>query len=465
MVLDIDIKRRAKRVIYSRIIWIVLLNIILIIVPIFSYNFLRSRDSRALRQRSIATNDISRTIRYSVYLDLSPKLLQVLPIAAPHQRIILLESDSLKPVYDTLWMANEPILSYEYHFFLNKLMYRFFGGIKHPTLDSPEIISRMEKYIKSRTKKFSIINYRYLYSIRHFTTDKDYSLIVLTDKSDLMIDSKIGKALLILTTCFSLLLGLVVSIVYYLLLIRPLTRLTKSVEGRRSLPYSRRSDEIGKLSRAFKNSFIELEERNRSFEEFTNDILHEIKNPLTSIRNATELIESDKNRIDIKKLLQKESGRIEKLLYDIKEYNSLKKEESYCLPGKIIEEISEIYFKSEVRIQIDSSNRIKLPEKQFVIILTNLLDNAISFSPEAGSVLVKFYSNYKNEIVEVIDNGPGITNKDQIFNRYYSRREDDNKLHSGLGLTIIKKICDLYDFEIECLDNKPKGTIFRVTLS
>lgn len=484
MGLDTGIMKKIKRFVYSRVLWIIILNAILILIPISGLTIIRSRDYKALNLRSIATRDLSRSIISCVNLSIPPEIIENLPVIAPYQRVLIIDSEKIEPVYDTGWLTNSTIESFEYDLFLTRFIDGRLKEYSSPQLSADEIIKRMNKYLKGGVEKLSIIDYRFLYTIKNFDLDDGtrYSLIVLVDKSDLLKSTKIYKILLLIITFFSLLIGIIVSSVYFILMIKPLHVLTEEVElvkDRKTdlgkiFSMKERVDEIGLLSKAFYLSSRELIQQRESLKIFTNDVLHELKNPLTGIRNGIEILQlnndATRESVELYTLISKESGRIEKLLFDIREYSLSNKEEGfskYCDPAEIIHNILNLYSQAEVRSTIQNNESVKLSEGQFISVLTNLIDNAISFSPGQGSVSLDYYAEGNKSYLSVKDSGPGISpgEKDKIFNRFYSNRgpADSEKLHSGLGLSIVKNILDNNNHSIKCMDNSPCGTIFLIT--
>jgi len=486
MVLDTDIINKIKRVIYSRVLWIIILNAILIIIPISGLTFIRSKDYKALNLRSIATRDLSRSIISSANLNIPLEVIANLPVIAPYQRILIVDSADNTPIYDTGWLTNYVIASFEYDLFLTRAIGRLVKDASFPELSGREIINRMSKYIQRGIDKFSIIDYRFLYSLKNISIEKGshYSLIILTDKSDLIKSSRIYKILLLIISLFSILIGFIVSAVYYKLMIKPLHVLTDEVEHvinyknnpEEIFSMKDRVDEIGLLSNAFYMSSVELINQSESLKIFTSDVLHELKNPLTGIRNGIEILQSHNignlENNEMLSLISKESGRIEKLLFDIREYSLFDTKENpseWCDPGEVINNLLDVYFKAEIKSTIRSNNLIKLSEGQLVSVLTNLIDNAISFSPEAQSISIEYYAEGNTSYLTIKDSGPGIPQeeKDKIYTRFYSNREaaSEETLNSGLGLSIVKNILDNNNHSIECLDNIPEGTIFIITFN
>ena len=169
--------------------------------------------------------------------------------------------------------------------------------------------------------------------------------------------------------------------------------------------------------------------------------------------------------------MAEESGRMEKLLFEIRElsfYENQTINEEFCQPHKIIPEICSLYKHRQIKISIKaaSEHQILLPADKFVRVLKNLLDNAVDFSPMIAAVSVNYQQDKQGGILIVADQGEGISNaeKSKIFDRFYSSRSasEAKNLHSGLGLSIVKNILQTYNYSISCYDNQPTGACFEI---
>jgi hypothetical protein len=100
------------------------------------------------------------------------------------------------------------------------------------------------------------------------------------------------------------------------------------------------------------------------------------------------------------------------------------------------------------------------------MLLTNLLDNAIKYSPTNSPIHIELSQSENKTVLELKDEGEGISAADKkvVFRKFF-RAGDENTRKSkgtGLGLFIIKNIVQLHNAQIEILDNSPKGTIFKI---
>jgi signal transduction histidine kinase len=95
--------------------------------------------------------------------------------------------------------------------------------------------------------------------------------------------------------------------------------------------------------------------------------------------------------------------------------------------------------------------------------LSNLIDNAVKFTPEGGAVRVSVAMEANRPVIRVSDSGPGVepAERDRIFDRFYRAVRDDRIPGSGLGLSIATAIAKLHDFDLRVEDNHP-GAMFEM---
>ena len=237
-----------------------------------------------------------------------------------------------------------------------------------------------------------------------------------------------------------------------------------------------RNDELGLLSKSLDDMTLELQKRISHAENFSTDLVHEIRNPLASLKSASEILNDTKDsnqRLKLINILRHDVQRIERLITDysqiLKDEVALSKEKFKKLDiipiiQLVVEDYNNIYqVKKGIKIScIRDSNKIYLIngiENRIEQIVANLLDNAISFSEENQNIEVKISKNLnKQVVVNVIDEGQGFKEKDttKIFQRFYSNRPDKFGQHSGLGLNIVKNLTELHKASITASNRKDK---------
>jgi two-component system, OmpR family, sensor histidine kinase ChvG len=235
-----------------------------------------------------------------------------------------------------------------------------------------------------------------------------------------------------------------------------------------------RNDELGTLSTSLDDMTNELQKRISHAENFSTDLVHEIRNPLTSLKSASEILHEteDKNqRSKLIDILDHDVQRIERLITDysqmLKDEVALSKEKMKKINLKlvaksVVDDFNSIYeAKRGIKIILSDTKNIEEYningiENRIEQIIANLLDNSISFSDDNKKILVEISMNEKKEVVlKVIDEGKGFkeTNTKKIFNRFYSNRPDNFGKHSGLGLNIVKNLVDLHGATIYASNN------------
>ena len=240
----------------------------------------------------------------------------------------------------------------------------------------------------------------------------------------------------------------------------------------------KRNDEIGALSKSLDDMTNDLYKRINIAENFSTDLVHEIRNPLASLKSASEIIsetEDKDKREKLVKILSHDVERIERLITD---YSQMLKDEVALSTEKmnkidlisivqsVVDDFNNIYIeKRGIKIELITNNskkdfNILGIENRIEQILANLLDNAISFSKDKQKIIVEVEKNQNDQVIlRVIDQGQGFKEKklNKIFDRFYSNRPDKFGEHSGLGLNIVKNLVELHSGIIDASNNTDQG--------
>ena len=230
-----------------------------------------------------------------------------------------------------------------------------------------------------------------------------------------------------------------------------------------------RNDELGLLSNSLDDMTLELQKRITHAENFSTDLVHEIRNPLASLKSASEILHDTNDidqRIKLIDILSHDVQRIERLITDysqiLKDEVALSKEKIKKLDVEpiiksVVDDFNNIYrLKRGIKISYQNDGKknyyINGIENRIEQITANLLDNAISFSKDNSDVIVKVSKLDDNKVaINILDQGQGFKEKDmnKIFKRFYSNRPDKFGQHSGLGLNIVKNLVDLHNATIK----------------
>jgi two-component system sensor histidine kinase ChvG len=237
-----------------------------------------------------------------------------------------------------------------------------------------------------------------------------------------------------------------------------------------------RNDELGLLSKSLDDMTLELQKRISHAENFSTDLVHEIRNPLASLKSASEILNDTKDadeRLKLINILSHDVQRIERLITDysqiLKDEVALSKEKFKKIDlipiiKSVVDDYNNIYqAKRGINISFlnDGSKNYVINgiENRIEQIIANLLDNAISFSDDNNNIDIKISKNLEKQIViNILDEGPGFKERDtsKIFQRFYSNRPDKFGQHSGLGLNIVKNLTDLHNASINALNRTDK---------
>ena len=219
-------------------------------------------------------------------------------------------------------------------------------------------------------------------------------------------------------------------------------------------------------------------------QEFLSNISHELRTPLTSILAFVETLEDgaiddEENNLRFLSVIRRNAERMHHLINDILELSSIESgkitiEQKKSNLSNLIEEVfMNLSNKAEER-QINLINEVPKETTVFADavrleqMLTNLIDNAVKFNREGGSVTVSHSQDAATDTISVTDTGEGISNEhlQRIFERFYrtDRARSREIGGTGLGLAIVKHLARLHGGEISLNSTLGKGSTFSIEL-
>ncbi len=251
-------------------------------------------------------------------------------------------------------------------------------------------------------------------------------------------------------------------------IVAPIRRLAAAADhvrrgraGREAIPtFNERPDEIGELAESLAAMTKALYDRINSTERFAADVAHELKNPLTSLKSAVDMLQRTHDpeaRVRMAELVRNDVKRIDRLITDISDASRLDAELSRANIepvdiSRMLETSVEIYNGMElprgVRVAFHrepgENAVVQGIDERLGQVFRNLIDNAISFSPDGGVVDVSVRRLGPLVRASVEDQGRGIPTADleRIFDRFFSSRPGESEFgkNSGLGLAIARQI-------------------------
>jgi two-component system sensor histidine kinase CreC len=263
------------------------------------------------------------------------------------------------------------------------------------------------------------------------------------------------------------------------LVTHPVQRLTEYAravrDGRPMPPPALGRSEIGEMGRAFEEMREALEGK-KYVEQYVHTLTHELKSPISSVRGAAELLQEDmppERRAGFLANIRSETDRMQSLVDRMLDLSGLESRRGLLEIERV--EVTSLAEEARIRLgaalarkdlrwEAEVAPGLAVPGERFLLqqALLNLVENAISFSPRGGAILLRAAradGPKPTARIEVLDEGPGLPDYagDRVFEKFYSlQRPDTGRKSSGLGLTIVQEITRLHQGAIR-LENRPEG--------
>ncbi len=364
---------------------------------------------------------------------------------------------------------------------------------------SSKIILKLKNYSNSSQfgKPYTFIEESYdhflLITIRNvITNNKNVGyLAIIENANDVKAAINERKNFIIRTAIVVGIVILIFSFVlnrYFLKPIRNLVTYTKIIKDKSKEKSNienikNRNDELGILSKSLDEMTNELNKRIATAENYSTDLLHEIRNPLTSLKSASEIISETENKDQRNKLVGIISHDVERIERLITDYSQMLKDEAAISSEKmikvdlknivksVVDDFNSIYESKRsigIKLKTNGAKEYKILgiESRIEQIIANLLENSISFSKDNQEITVEISKKEDGRLsLVVLDEGIGFSEKDtnKIFDRFYSNRPEKFGEHSGLGLNIVKNLVELHNADIKATNNKNKGAKVEIT--
>ncbi len=295
--------------------------------------------------------------------------------------------------------------------------------------------------------------------------------------------------------------GLVLAtgLVFSIWITTPLEKLTAYARAVRdgrpaTLPTRLAGREVGDLRRAFDEMRAALEGK-AYVERYTQTLAHEIKAPLAAIRGAAELLAEDSampapQRARFLQNLRGESARIQTIVEKLLQLAALENRRALADPAPV--ELRALLRESlaaaepvararRVALTLDAPAAVTITGERFLLTqaVSNLLQNALEFTPPEGAVTVRLHAatatgaadgDAERAVIIIDDTGPGIPDyaRERLFERFYSLpRPDTGAKSTGLGLSFVREIAHLHggDITLGPRPEAPTGTRATLTLA
>ncbi len=265
--------------------------------------------------------------------------------------------------------------------------------------------------------------------------------------------------------------------------LRPLDAVARAVTTRNAvaldpLPENRVPAEVVPLVRALNDLLVRLERALEAQREFIADAAHELRTPLTALTLQVQLAERADDAVSRADAFAELKGGLQRATHSVQQLLTLARQEpgggerplaAVDLAELVAQVIADHLLLAEAR-QIDLGATpstgecvVKGEHDALRILVSNLVSNALSYTPPGGTVDLATGQDEGGPFIQVCDSGPGIPLEDRkrVFDRFY-RRGQANGPGSGLGLAIVKTIADRHQARVVLDDSRLGGLRARV---
>jgi two-component system sensor histidine kinase CreC len=274
--------------------------------------------------------------------------------------------------------------------------------------------------------------------------------------------------------------------VVFLWLFRPIGKITEYARAiergeRPPKPKIGIGREVNTLAHAL-DSMRDVLEGRRYAERYIQTLTHEMKSPLAAIRGAAELLDEEMPIEDRKRFLENiraETARSERLINRLLELSAIEGRASLEAPEELdfqaivtraIDQARPLAEVAGVSLHYEAAGSpVALLGDSFILraAVTNLLENAIDFSPPDGTVGIMVKYSGERVVLTIRDQGPGVPEyaREKVFDRFFSLRHHASKRKgTGLGLTLVKETAELHGGSITLEAGEGGGTLASLVL-
>jgi signal transduction histidine kinase len=348
-------------------------------------------------------------------------------------------------------------------------------------------------FFKSIYAKFTLIFLGIWWLLNSMTFGIIINVMSNSDLSKIAIDQYMPftefhriKTIIGFTFFASAIVGTIIILLVVRSVVKPIKRLSKAskevAKGNFDIEVDVKSkDEIGQLTADFNLMTKELKNIETLRKDFISNVSHEFKTPITSIKGFAKLIRdgklSSEQLYEYSDLIYTEGERLSLLSSNMLRLSELENK-AIQEPPKIFSLDEQIrktillleaqWLKKEIEFDIELDEVSIIGDAHLLQeVWLNLIQNAIKFSNQGGTIKVLLCKNAGKVKVEICDNGIGITEEDKkhIFERFFKSDKSRSKDGNGLGLVIVKNIVELFKGKVYFKSELGKGTTFFVELN
>jgi heavy metal sensor kinase len=248
------------------------------------------------------------------------------------------------------------------------------------------------------------------------------------------------------------------------------------------LSVSNEKDEIGRLASVFNDTLARLESSFDQLRRFTADASHELRTPLSVLRGIGEMgLRETRTPAEYKDAIGSMLEEVDRLTRLVDTLLRLSRGDAGTvrlapeeldlgqLARDVVSSLGILAEERQQRINVDVAENVRVSADRLVVrdAITNVIDNAIKYSPDGSGIEIRVRSEGHDAVVSVADHGPGIpeVHRERIFDRFY--RIDEGRSRemggTGLGLAIAKWAVEANGGRI-AVESAERGSVFRIVL-
>jgi len=265
----------------------------------------------------------------------------------------------------------------------------------------------------------------------------------------------------------------------------PVGRITRTAQNielssdlSRRVGYKGPMDEVGQLATTFDHMIEHLERDFKAQKHFIADASHDLRSPLTVLRGNLDLLKRNLSEGERQESLKAMEGEVERMGRIVNDLLLLAEVESGQMKRRELVSLKEILLEGAARGQQLAPNTnivmgrledLSVMGDAYMLkrLLSNLIDNAIAYTPEGGVITLSLYRDGDQALLEVADKGKGIAPEHlpHIFDRFYRVDQARSRIKggSGLGLAIVKAIAEQHQGKVTVTSEPGKGSTFTVS--
>jgi signal transduction histidine kinase len=229
-------------------------------------------------------------------------------------------------------------------------------------------------------------------------------------------------------------------------------------------------DEVGELAKALDDYSERLTDVVQRDREFNADVSHELRTPLAVIRGAVELLLSkpdvdERTRARLQRI-QRAEQQCTDLISALLLLSRNERAVGDCDVARVAQQLLDSHRATlggkPLELQLEGAPRLVVdaPESAVSVALGNLIGNAVKYT-QSGAVIVRLHDN----AVDVVDSGPGLSAEDaaKLFERGYRGTHAGHSQGGGIGLSIVRRLCALYGWDVQVRPGEPRGVVATLT--